>query len=241
MRSQALTEARLLVRKSDSGVISTISHNLRGYPFGSVSPYISDSEGRLYFYISDIAQHSKNLALDSRMSMTIYNQADLGDQNEQGRVTIVGDAFPVEDELQQQELARYINRFPKAEAYAQAHGFKMWRLDIKRVRYIGGFGKIFWLEKDEWAKESSPWNFEEEQSMITNMNEDHQDAMRLILKQHHVKKDETPIMSGIVNDGFYITSKEKNYFVPFEAACIDKSDARKHLVSLTQAARAELS
>ena len=72
MRSQALTDATLLVRQADVGVISTLSQNLKGYPFGSVSPFISDSQGKVYFFISDIAQHAKNLSKDGKMSFTVF-------------------------------------------------------------------------------------------------------------------------------------------------------------------------
>ena len=239
MRSQALSEARLLVRQSDTAVISTISHNLRGYPFGSVSPFISDNQGWLYFYISDIAQHSKNLTLDSRLSVTVFTKGEGGDQNTQARVTVVGDAYPLQAEEAEHALARYCQRYPEAEGYAKAHDFKMWRMDIKRVRYIGGFGRIFWLETEEWMSEDAPWSKAEEDGMIQHMNEDHQDAMSIILKQHHKMNDETPTMSGIVIDGCYLRSCDKNFFVPFETACIEKADARKQLVQLTHAARAE--
>lgn len=240
MRLQALSEARLLVRQSDTAVISTISHNLRGYPFGSVSPYISDNEGRLYFYISDIAQHSKNLTLDSRLSVTVFTKGESGDQNTQARVTVVGDAYLLGDEEAEHALARYCQRYPEAESYSQAHDFKMWRMDIKRVRYIGGFGRIFWLETEEWISEDAPWDKTEEDGMIQHMNEDHQDAMSLILKQHHKMEDKTPTMSGILSDGCYFRSGEKNFFVPFKGICVETSDARKQLVQLTHAARATM-
>lgn len=55
MREQALNDARTLVFKTHAGVMSTISNNLRGYPFGSVTPYMCDEQGRIYFFISDIA------------------------------------------------------------------------------------------------------------------------------------------------------------------------------------------
>lgn len=237
MRSQALTDATLLVRQADVGVISTLSQNLKGYPFGSVSPFISDSQGKVYFFISDIAQHAKNLTKDSKMSFTVFNRGVSGDQNTQGRVTLVGDGTPVEDELQQQMLENYVLRYPDAKSYMSAHDFKMWQLDIKRVRYIGGFGKIFWLEQDEWNRPVSPWDHTSEKAMIAHMNEDHQDAMALILEQHFSIKDDKVIMSGVVTDGFYMYSGEKNYFVAFEQICQSSKDVRIELVKLTKQAR----
>lgn len=239
MRNEALAEAKLQFRQTQVAVASTVSKNMKGYPFGSVVPYMSDSDGKAYMYISDIAQHSRNLTLDSKLSLTIYDQASRGDQNESARITIVGDASIVADDQHDQLLERYIRLFPDAEAYKQAHGFKLWQVEVKRVRYIGGFGKIFWLEADEWLSEPAPWSFAESQGMVAHMNEDHQDAMALMLKHHHGISDDKVVMTDIVTDGCYLYSNDRNYFVPFASACVAKADARKQLVALTQEARAQ--
>lgn len=238
MREQALNEARLLVRQSDVGVISTLSKNLQGYPFGSVTPFISDSAGKLYFYISDIAQHAKNMDFDSRMSLTIFNRKEAGDQNENARVTLVGDGKRLTETASQSLLDTYVRRYPEAEGYTQAHDFHIWQVDIKRVRYIGGFGKIFWLEKEEWDGTDAPWDAKAEAGIIEHMNDDHQDAMELILKNHTGICDPNVVMSGILADGCYLQSQGKNFFIPFHAVCQRSGDARKELVALTQAARA---
>lgn len=47
-------------------------------------------------------------------------------------------------------LDKYIALYPEAASYRNAHDFQLWQLDVVRVRYIGGFGKIFWLEQNEW-------------------------------------------------------------------------------------------
>ena len=75
--------------------------------------------------------------------------------------------------------------------------------------------------------------------MITHMNEDHQAALQLILKQHTNVDDDNVIMSDILSTGCYLYSNERNYFIPLAAISTKKSDARKQLVELTQAARSE--
>ncbi len=237
MRNQAVADAKRLVRALNSGVLSTISKNLQGYPFGSVTPFMSDSEGSLYIYISDIAQHAKNIREDARVSMTVYHQAERGDQNEEGRVTFVGDAVELSEQEQEVQLKRYTALFPEAESYKQAHDFNLWRIDVKRVRYIGGFGKIFWLEKDEWEAPASPWDIVSESGMISHMNEDHQDAMEAMLAHHTGELDPNVIMSGVVADGCYLQSMQKNVFIPFPFICESSTDVRKALVALTKEAR----
>ena len=237
MREQAVSEATLLLRETEVGVVSTLSKNLRGYPFGSVTPFISDSAGHIYFYISDIAQHAANMIADSRMSLTVYKTRTSGDQNENARLTIVGDGKAMTGAEHDDMLARYVLRFPEAEGYKQAHDFRMWKIEVKRVRYIGGFGKIFWLEKDEWMKPASPWNKQAEDGMVEHMNEDHQDAMTLILKYHTGKHEESVTMAGITADGCYIATQGRNVFIPFNQVCENAGDVRTQLVALTHAAR----
>ncbi|CAM4159300.1 HugZ family protein [Pseudoalteromonas byunsanensis] len=237
MREQAAFEARTLVRQSNVCVISTISKNLAGYPFGSVSPFMSDNEGRLIFYIAGIAQHSRNLTENSKMCATVFDAAEQGDQNAHARVTIVGDAAPVPQDEHDALLTRYERQYPEAISYRQAHDFQLWRMDVKRVRYIGGFGHIFWIEKDEWQQSAPQWNLEDEAHMVNHMNQDHSDANRLILKLTHCIDSDDVVMTTLVSDGCYLRANEKNYYVQFDTPCLESTDVRKALVKLTKAAR----
>ena len=238
MREQAAHQARLFTRQTNSGVLSTVSKNLPGYPFGSVTPFMSDSEGRIYFYVSDIAQHSRNMLENSKVSLTLYQQAAQGDQNENARVTLVGDCVKVEKDQQERLIRQYVAQFPAAASYQQAHDFHVWCLDVIRVRYIAGFGKIFWLEKDEWQQNAAPWDEVQETRVIEHMNEDHVDAMTLMLAHHFGIDCQTPKMCAVLTDGCYIHANNARYFLPFAQPCSAVGDIRKALVTLTQNARA---
>ncbi|XQF91566.1 hypothetical protein ACOBV8_18285 (plasmid) [Pseudoalteromonas espejiana] len=52
MREQALNDARTLVYKTNAGVMSTISSNLRGYPFGSVTPICATNKAEYTFLLA---------------------------------------------------------------------------------------------------------------------------------------------------------------------------------------------
>ena len=69
--------ARELLLKHSYGVLSTISVDVSGYPFGSVTPYCADEQCRPVIYISRIAQHTKNIIADSRVSLTVVE--DIGE------------------------------------------------------------------------------------------------------------------------------------------------------------------
>jgi hypothetical protein len=71
MSSELGDEARRFARGQQSGVLSTLSLRLEGYPFGSVSPFILDHAGRPVILISDIAEHTKNIEADPRVSIIV--------------------------------------------------------------------------------------------------------------------------------------------------------------------------
>jgi len=143
--------ARHLFLQESFGVLSTISVDVPGYPFGSVTPYCADAHGRPMIYISYIAQHTKNIVADSRVSLTVFetNQAS-GDVQAHGRVTLIGDARLVDGD-QTRVRERYYRYVPDARQYEKTHDFAFFTLDLVRVRFIGGFGKIYWVEPGEFV------------------------------------------------------------------------------------------
>ncbi|CUS48014.1 MAG: heme utilization protein HemS [Idiomarinaceae bacterium HL-53] len=249
-RIKAAREARLLAYKNTTAVLSTISQKLQGMPFGSVSPVLLTDEGHVVFYVSDIAQHAKNLDMDSRLSITFFNPAAEGDQNEQGRLTLSGHAQRMSTESAQAISARYFRVFPDAKGYEQAHDFHFWKLQVEAIRFIGGFGEIFWLTPKEWLRERPQWSFEDETRMVEHMNEDHADANYLILKHYAfsavsptLAETEDVEMVAIYPDGCYFAAQRKLHFISFLdgldiAPCDTAQEVRKVLVQLTHSARA---
>src|SRR5437588_12980174 len=97
--TQRMTEknaARRLLLQQSFGVLSTISLDVPGYPFGSVAPYCVDDQCRPVIYISHIAQHTRNIIADSRMSLTVVENNDGSDDVQaHGRVTCIANAQPM--------------------------------------------------------------------------------------------------------------------------------------------------
>ncbi len=228
-------EAKQFSRTQHSGVLSTHSTSMQGYPFGSVVPYFLTPEGDAVIYISNIALHTRNIKADPKVSLTIYD-AGQDDSQANGRVTILGDAEPIDAS---EVSAQYLALFPQAKAYEQTHDFNFYVIRTQRIRFIGGFGKIHWIEKALWKVESQDWH-SATQSMIDHMNEDHIDAMELILKaQFNVESNDVKMLS-VFPEGAHYTSHNTVYFVPFEHICESGMDVRKALVQQTNQARAQL-
>ena len=193
--------ARSLMMSEYQGILSTLSVEAQGYPFGSVTPYCFDRQGRPVILISRIAQHTKNIMADPKVSL-IAIERDADDIQDNGRVTYLGEARQVSAD-DTDTMERYYRFFPDARDYHKTHDFDFYHLEFYRVRFIGGFGKIYWVEHNSFLKEN-PFSPDEETRAIEHMNRDHTDAIKHYcgLGNIPVTGDEPPVMVGIDGEGF---------------------------------------
>lgn len=147
MRDDGL-EARRWLREGRVAALATLSvdDRTRGFPFGSVVPYALDADGAPFILIADIAQHTKNLRADPRASLLICEPERDGDPQAGWRLTLLGPMAPLQTTPERH--ARYAARVPGTRGYLEddSHGFRFWSLRTERIRRIGGFGQIGWLE-----------------------------------------------------------------------------------------------
>lgn len=241
MTMQSLAfEAKQLCRTQHSGVLSTQSTSMPGYPFGSIVPFVITHSGDVIIYISDIALHTRNIKADSKVSLTVFDPSE-NDSQANGRVTIMGDASRLTDAkdiVSQGE--QYFQLFPQARAYENMHDFHFYKISVARVRFIGGFGKIHWINPEYWHNEYEEWQ-SNTAGMVDHMNEDHQEAMRLILAHFANVHTSTVTMLSVFSDGVhYQTTEGQIVFVPFAQCCHSGTEIRQALVAQTKICREAL-
>lgn len=235
---QYIFDAKTLVRQQHSGVLSTHSQSVAGYPFGSVVPFYMTPEGNLVTYISQIAQHTRNIKGNPKVSVTIFDTLQ-DDSQANGRVTFLGDAELVEDS---HITEQYLALFPRAKAYKKTHDFSFYQIKAERIRYIGGFGKIFWINKENWLTGSAESDWQQVSSgIIEHMNEDHQEAMALIVEDLFGIQATQVTMLSAFYEGAHFRANEQVVFFPFDKPCMNAQSVREQLVAATHAARAKLS
>lgn len=139
--------ALALLHEAHYGTLATNSGSIPGYPFATLVPYVLDEAHRPVICVSALAEHTRNLLADPRASFSVL-QAGATDVHDSPRLTFVADAglFEPAPELR----ARYLRYEPRAEQLL-ALDFAFFRLNPRRVRYIGGVGKMGWLESEDWA------------------------------------------------------------------------------------------
>jgi len=219
-------EARRLFLQQSFGVLSTISLDVPGYPFGSITPYCADRQCRPVIYISRIAQHTQNILADSRVSLTVLENADSGDVQARGRLTCIANARPLSKD-EEDVSERYFRYVPQARDYAGTHDFEFFRLELVRVRFIGGFGRIYWIEPDQFISQN-PFSPSQEARILQHMNEGHMAAVR------HYAGADSVVMVGIDSEGFDVlnSSKKKRFFFPAPVSNMD--EARQALIALAK-------
>lgn len=213
--------ARQLFLRESFGVLATISLDLPGFPFGSVTPYCADEHGQPIIYISTIAQHTRNILADPRVSLTIVESGGVAaDVQARGRVTCVANARRV-GAADSHAGDRYLRYFPAARAYDGTHDFAFFRLELVRIRFIGGFGEIYWMEPAEFTL-ANPFSAAQESRILQHMNQDHAGALG------------GATMVGIDAEGFDVLMGGSKRRILFTAPVRTMDEARQALTAMAK-------
>ncbi len=139
--------ARTLVASSLRGMLSTLRKE-DGFPYGSMVDLAPHQEGDVAMLLSGLAEHQKYLETDPRASVLIAPGIVESDALAHPRVTLVGRVEAVEgkDAL----VKPYLEHHPEAETYIGFGDFRFYRLCVEQVRYIAGFGRMGWIEKETY-------------------------------------------------------------------------------------------
>ena len=208
-------EARRMLRAHSYGALCTLSKKLDGYPFGSITPYLVDHDGSLLILISTLAEHTKNIRQDPRVSLITHDQQNPHIQT-QGRVTVTGNAEPEPD--RDQAGLRYLRYFPEAETYFSMHDFSFYRIRPLAIRYIGGFGKIHWVDMKNYAVNHASTFAQREELLLAEINTVQHDLLQQLLQQRN-SVDVTDVRAiGLDCDGIDVCGDGQIWRLNFPAA-----------------------
>lgn len=232
MNTSVHQKARNLLRAERSGLLSTLSQKLGGYPFGTAVSYLTDQEARPIFLISQLAEHTRNIDHDPRVSLLVHEQTS--DVQAGERLTVVGDAARIKttEELK----ARYLRYYPQARQYFELDFF-FYRIEPRHMRYIGGFGEARWLSPGDLRPPANTVA-EEEESILAHMNRDHPDSLQNYCRFYYGKEAGDNAMVGIDCDGFDILADGELLRFDFAEPVLDGQQAAEALVAMAREAEA---
>jgi putative heme iron utilization protein len=197
----------------------------------------TDSAGAPIFLISNLARHTANLAKDNRASILVDETGALADPLQGARLTVHGLAEPESDAKVRN---RFLLRHPEAEFYAAFPDFGFWRLKVEGAHYIGGFGRIFDLDRNDLliSTEGAEALLAAEPGIIEHMNADHADALELYATALGDGEPGPWRMTGVDPEGFDIICGVNARRVLFAQPLATAGEARAELVRLATEARA---
>jgi heme iron utilization protein len=227
---------RDLVRGLDRAALATALPTESGaWPYASLVLVAVDHDLSPILLLSDLAEHTKAIAADGRVSLLFDGTQGLEQPLTGPRVTLVGRAARTDDERLGR---RFLARHPDAGMYAGFRDFNFYRVAVERTHLVAGFGKIHWLSAAELAAPSPAGLTESEEGIVRHMNEDHADAVQLYASKLLGLAGGNWRMTGIDAEGIDLRQAGRVARLAFDAPLGAASEARKMLVTLVGKARA---
>jgi putative heme iron utilization protein len=164
------------LREGRSGALATLMAGA-GDPYCSLVNVATAADGAPLLLISRLAVHTKNILADPRVSVMI-DERKPGDPLQGARVMLMGTAAATDDP---EARRRYLDRQPEAEMFAGFADFNFFRVTLKAIHLVAGFGRIVDLKPQEVLTETGDAAelVAGEARILAHMNSDHADAVRL--------------------------------------------------------------
>jgi len=232
---------RALLRGLDRAALATVLPAPPGeagqaWPYASLVLVAVDHDLSPILLLSDLAEHTKAITADSRVSLLFDGTGGLDQPLTGARVTLLGRAARTADERLAQ---RFLARHPDAAMYASFKDFHFYRFAVERAHLVAGFGKIRWLEAGELLEALPPTGLAEgEAGIVAHMNTDHADALQLYAGKLLGLSGRDWRMTGIDAEGVDLRRGGQVARLPFDRPLATVADARATLVSLVGRARA---
>ncbi|MFQ5954543.1 MAG: HugZ family protein [Kiloniellales bacterium] len=230
------TTARRLIRRLDRAALATLQHDAEGWPCGSLVLVALDHAASPLLLLSELAEHTRNIARDPRLSLLFDDSADTANPLAEPRVTVFGRARRSDDpDLRN----RFLRRHPSAREYADFKDFHLFQVAVARAHLVAGFGRIHWIEgpallldtADSAALEAA------EPEIVEHMNRDHADAVALYARVLLGRSGEGWRMTGCDPEGIDLRRGAEIARLDFDSPVGDAEAARRQLVRLAKRAR----
>ena len=227
--------ARGLLRRADRAVLAT-RLGPDGWPYASLVLLAVDHDASPILLLSDLAEHSRALAADPRLSLLIDGTAGLADPLTGPRLTLLGAA---ERTAAAGPARRYLGRHPAAELYAGFADFHFYRVAVSRAHLVAGFGRIHWLDGAAVGCDTGAAAalIEAEADIVAHMNADHGAAVELMACRLAGGGGTGWRMTGIDPEGCDFGRHGAVARLDFPAPIDGPAAARAELVRLTRLAR----
>jgi putative heme iron utilization protein len=232
--SAALTARRLLRGLDRAALATSLAPASGGGPYVSLVLAATAPDGAPLLLLSDLAQHTMNMAAEPRVALLFDGTAGLAEPLTGARATVLGRAARSADERLR---ARFLARHPDAALYAGFADFHLYRVAVERAHLVAGFGRIDWIAAAELLPPGLAALADSEDDIVRHMNEDHEAAVALYAHVLLGRQGAGWRLTGIDAEGIDLRRGGEVARLDFAAAVGDAQAARAALVRLAQEAR----
>ncbi|MGI9450426.1 MAG: HugZ family protein [Geminicoccaceae bacterium] len=233
-QSSPATTGRFLLRSVQLGALATVMRDSGGAPYASLVSVATDHDGAPILLISDLADHTKNIREDNRVSLLLNGSEGLADPLAGARLTVQGTLARQDD----QELRRrYLARHPKASFYADFKDFGFYRLDVEKAHLVAGFGRIHWLPRNDLLISPPDALIACDADVVAHMNDDHSDAVQLYASKLLGQDGDDWLMTGIDAEGADLRNNSQVARLTFDNKVNNSTDVRNELIRSVNIAR----
>lgn len=224
--------SRRLLRTRERAALAT---SWRGVPYASLVLFAADLDASPLLLLSDLAQHSRNIGFDPRISLLLDATEGHADPLTGPRLTLIGRAEAIDEP---RRFARFIAHHPMSSIYSGFGDFRLYRLIVERAHLVAGFGQIRWIEGRDllFAGDASELAAAEPE-ILEHMNEDHADVIANCARHLLGREGTEWRMTGIDPEGIDLHRDGETARLDFATPVLTAEAARAALVQLAANAR----
>jgi putative heme iron utilization protein len=227
--------AKKLLREARTGALATLMTG-SGDPYCSLVNVATAADGSPLLLMSRLAVHTRNVLADPRVSL-MFDERREGDPLQGARVMLIGTAAATDDA---EARRRYLDRQPEAEMFASFGDFAFYRVALKTAHLVAGFGRIVDLTPADILVDLAGAEplIGAEAEIVSHMNQDHADAVRLYATKLLGAKDGPWRCVGCDPEGLELQLDRTALRLPFPAPVRAPDGLREVLKGLAANARA---
>ncbi len=225
---------RRVVRQSKRAALGTIMTG-RGRPYVSLVTVATDVDGSPLLLLSRLADHTRNIEADPNVSLLFDSTEGYANPQEGPRVTLIGRIHRSEDPAHRR---RFLARHPGAALYAGFADFGIFRVEVERAHWVGGFGRALWREQGLTCDASLAEVIGAvEEGIVTQLNGDQPEALTLMANRLLNRPGQGWRMVAIDPDGCDLALGDEVVRLAFDTPVGGLGEIRATLVEMAEKTR----
>lgn len=235
-------EVKTLIRTARAGALGLLDSET-SWPSVSRVGLATDIDGAPVFPMSDLSGRTTRLEADNRASLMV-GEIGKGDPLAHKRITLYGHLKRCGGDDHDRVRGRYLARHPKAKLYIDFKDFSLWRFEVDRASFNGGFGRAYAMTASDLSAKLdkiTAWGALEAGAR-EHMNDDHGDAVLLYATGLAEGSDGNWQLSGIDPEGIDLALGDDHRRVWFDSPLSGPGAIKTALIEmLTQIRQANAS